>query len=67
MRREGYEFSVSPPRVVYGKDENGKRTEPIEEVQLDILNDLLATCHDHSRPQTDTCHLHDLHRCSWIS
>ncbi len=35
MRREGYEFSVSTPRVLY-KDIDGKRCEPIEKLLLDI-------------------------------
>ena len=35
MRREGYEFMVSKPRVIT-KEENGKILEPIERVYLDI-------------------------------
>ncbi len=35
MRREGYELSISRPRVLY-KTENGQRLEPIEEVQIDV-------------------------------
>ena len=35
MRREGYEFMVSKPRVIT-KEENGKILEPIERVFLDI-------------------------------
>ena len=35
MRREGYELSISRPRVLY-KTENGQRMEPIEEVQIDV-------------------------------
>jgi GTP-binding protein len=35
MRREGYEMSISRPRVLY-KTENGQRLEPIEEVQIDV-------------------------------
>jgi GTP-binding protein len=35
MRREGYELSISRPRVLY-KSENGQRLEPIEEVQIDV-------------------------------
>ena len=30
MRREGYEFAVSKPEVLYREDENGKRLEPME-------------------------------------
>jgi GTP-binding protein len=36
MRREGFELSISRPRVVYKTDESGKRLEPIEEVQIDV-------------------------------
>ncbi|MCA1907386.1 MAG: translational GTPase TypA [Magnetospirillum sp.] len=35
MRREGFELSVSRPRVLF-KTENGKRMEPIEEVFVDV-------------------------------
>lgn len=34
MRREGFEISVSPPQVIYQKEE-GKIMEPIEEVTID--------------------------------
>ncbi|KQW19494.1 GTP-binding protein TypA [Afipia sp. Root123D2] len=36
MRREGFELSVSRPRVVLNKDENGQLQEPIEEVVIDV-------------------------------
>ena len=37
MRREGFELTISRPRVVYKKDENtGARLEPIEEVIIDV-------------------------------
>ncbi len=36
MRREGFELSVSRPRVLYKIAENGARTEPIEEVIIDV-------------------------------
>ncbi|GGF33278.1 GTP-binding protein [Aliidongia dinghuensis] len=35
MRREGFELSISRPRVLF-KTENGQRLEPIEEVQIDV-------------------------------
>ncbi|KAF9157206.1 hypothetical protein DFQ26_009029 [Actinomortierella ambigua] len=35
MRREGFELSVSPPRVVY-KEVGGQRLEPVEEVTIDV-------------------------------
>jgi GTP-binding protein len=37
MRREGFEVSISRPRVVYRTDEEtGQRLEPIEEVVIDV-------------------------------
>ncbi|HQS84426.1 MAG: GTP-binding protein TypA [Alphaproteobacteria bacterium 16-39-46] len=36
MRREGFEVSVSRPRVLMKKDENGTLLEPFEEVLLDV-------------------------------
>ncbi|MCB1514523.1 MAG: translational GTPase TypA, partial [Hyphomicrobiaceae bacterium] len=36
MRREGFELTVSRPRVVYQADEAGARLEPIEEVIIDV-------------------------------
>ncbi len=36
MRREGYEFAVSKAQVLYHTDENGKRTEPMELVYVDL-------------------------------
>ncbi|MBI1217408.1 MAG: translational GTPase TypA [Rhodobacteraceae bacterium] len=35
MRREGFELSISRPRVIF-KDEGGQRMEPIEEVIIDV-------------------------------
>ena len=36
MRREGFELSVSRPRVIMHQNENGEKTEPIEEVVIDV-------------------------------
>jgi len=36
MRREGFEVSISRPRVVYQTGENGERLEPIEDVMIDV-------------------------------
>ena len=36
MRREGYEFAVSKAEVLYHKDENGKRLEPMELAYVDV-------------------------------
>ncbi|KAG4985933.1 hypothetical protein AAZX31_12G113900 [Glycine max] len=35
MRREGFELSVSPPKVMY-KTENGQKLEPVEEVTIEV-------------------------------
>ncbi len=36
MRREGFEMTVSPPKVLYKKDQNGNKLEPIEEITMDL-------------------------------
>ena len=36
MRREGFEMTVSPPKVLYQQDENGNKMEPIEEITVDL-------------------------------
>ena len=36
MRREGFEMTVSPPKVLYKTDESGKKLEPIEEITMDL-------------------------------
>ena len=37
MRREGFELSISRPRVLFSTDPaTGQRLEPIEEVQVDV-------------------------------
>jgi len=36
MRREGFEMTVSPPKVLYQKDESGNKLEPIEEITVDL-------------------------------
>ena len=38
MRREGFELSISRPRVIY-REEDGQRLEPIEEVIIDVDDD----------------------------
>lgn len=43
MRREGFELSVSRPRVLYKKDENDQRLEPIEEVIVDVDEEFSGT------------------------
>lgn len=39
MRREGFEFQVGRPQVVYKVDEAGNKLEPIEEATVDVPND----------------------------
>ena len=36
MRRQGYEFAVSRPKVILRKDDKGRTTEPIEELTVDV-------------------------------
>lgn len=36
MRREGFEMSISRPKVLYQYDEKGNRLEPIEELLVDV-------------------------------
>ena len=36
MRREGFEMTVSPPKVLYQKDKVGNKLEPIEEITVDL-------------------------------
>ena len=41
MRREGYEFQVSPPRVLY-QEIDGKKCEPIERLVVDVPGDAVG-------------------------
>ena len=36
MRREGFEMTVSPPKVLIKKDDKGNKIEPIEEIIIDL-------------------------------
>jgi len=36
MRREGYEFQVSMPKVLYKTGENGEKLEPIDKLVIDV-------------------------------
>ncbi|MCH2662806.1 translational GTPase TypA [bacterium] len=42
MRREGYEFSVSQPEVIYNDTENG-REEPFEQVYIEVSADCIGS------------------------
>ncbi|MCM1990874.1 translational GTPase TypA [Oceanirhabdus seepicola] len=41
MRREGYEFSVSKPSVIF-KEENGKKLEPMEKLVIDVPEEFMG-------------------------
>lgn len=44
MRREGYEFEVSKPEVIYREDpETGETLEPIEEVHIEVADEMAGT------------------------
>ena len=46
MRREGYEFQVSKPHVLYKKDESGKLLEPMEFLTVHVSNDFVGSVID---------------------
>ena len=46
MRREGFELTVSRPKVLLKKDENNKTTEPIEEVIIDVDEEYVSSVVD---------------------
>ncbi|WP_066646561.1 MULTISPECIES: translational GTPase TypA [Sphingomonas] len=43
MRREGFELSISRPRVLFKEDENGQKTEPYETVIIDVDEEYSGT------------------------
>ncbi len=43
MRRQGYEFQVSPPEVIYKRDENGTLLEPIELLMIEVPEEYVGT------------------------
>jgi GTP-binding protein len=43
MRREGFELSISRPRVLFKENEAGERLEPIEEIQIDVDDEFVGT------------------------
>jgi GTP-binding protein len=43
MRREGFELGISRPRVLFGEDENGGKTEPYEIVIIDVDEEYSGT------------------------
>jgi GTP-binding protein len=42
MRREGYEFAISRPRVIMKRGDAGERLEPYEEVTIDVPETLMG-------------------------
>ncbi|MEC8033644.1 MAG: EF-Tu/IF-2/RF-3 family GTPase, partial [Pseudomonadota bacterium] len=46
MRREGFELGISRPRVLFGEDENGGKTEPYETVVIDVDDEFSGTVVD---------------------
>jgi len=58
MRREGYEFLVSRPRVITREDAEGERLEPYEELMVDVpehqveeIHTLLTRVHPEARDE----------------
>ncbi|GAB5490121.1 MAG: translational GTPase TypA [Phototrophicaceae bacterium] len=43
MRREGFEFEVSKPEVIYIEDDAGKTLEPVEQVHIEVADDFVGT------------------------
>lgn len=43
MRREGYEFQVSKPEVLFKKNADGKKMEPIEIATIDVEEDFVGS------------------------
>ncbi|MBQ7106771.1 MAG: translational GTPase TypA [Clostridia bacterium] len=43
MRRQGYEFQVSPPTVIYKKDADGRLLEPIELLMIELPEEYVGT------------------------
>ena len=46
MRRDGFELSVGRPHIIFKKDENGNKTEPIEYVYIDCPEEFSGTVMD---------------------
>ncbi len=43
MRRQGYEFQVSPPEVIYKRDSDGTLLEPIELLMIEVPDEYVGT------------------------
>jgi len=46
MRREGFELMVGPPKVLFKEDEDGKRLEPFETVDIELPEESSGTVID---------------------
>ncbi len=42
MRRQGYEFAVTRPKVIYREGENGERLEPMEALTVDVPQEFVG-------------------------
>ena len=51
MRREGYEFQVSRPRVITREGANGERLEPYEELLVDVPEGMLGVVMERLGPR----------------
>jgi GTP-binding protein len=51
MRREGYEFQVSRPRVIMRTGEQGERLEPYEELAIDVPEEYMGTVFEKLGPR----------------
>jgi GTP-binding protein len=51
MRREGYEFQVSRPRVITRTGELGERLEPYEELAIDVPEEYMGTVFEKLGPR----------------
>lgn len=43
MRRQGFEFAVSRPKVILHRDEQGRITEPMEELTIDVPQEYVGS------------------------
>lgn len=43
MRRQGFEFAVSRPKVILRRDEQGRITEPMEELTIDVPQEYVGS------------------------
>ena len=51
MRRQGYEFQVSPPEVIYKKTEDGQLLEPIELLMIEVPEQYVGAVMETWHPQ----------------